>query len=139
MITREEKEQLIKELREFQGRKIHLQKNIDYATRLEETLIDWTKILELGEFERTNKRVVQDYSHTLLEKISQFIETKDADSIIDDSVVIDSNIENITVHVVYIPTSVYTFKAKQKNKEVEGKMLHLTPTNETALLTQTDV
>jgi hypothetical protein len=133
-IPRKEKEQLIKEVRDFQSKKIQLQENIEYTKRMEETLRRWVEIVSNPEMDQVNKIMTENYSDGLVEKIQFFIETQDVESIFEGSILIDSNIADIVIHVIYIPTTFYTFKAKQGDRNIEGKAIFLSPTQEIILL-----
>ncbi len=133
-IPRAEKEQLIKEVREFQSKKIQLQENIDYTRKMEETLKRWVEIISDSDMVQVNKRVLENYSEGLIEKLHSFTDIHDVDSIFEDSILVNSNLEDIVIHVIYIPTTFYTFKAKQGDKNIEGKAIFLSPTQEIILL-----
>ena len=133
-IPRGEKEQLIKEVRDFQSKKIKLQENIDYTKGMEETLRTWVEIITQSDMEQVNKMMLENYSEELIEKIQSFTESQDVDSIFENSILVDSHIEDIVIHVIYIPTTFYTFKAKQGDKNIEGKAIFLSPTQEIILL-----
>ncbi|MCE7742187.1 MAG: hypothetical protein GOP50_06980 [Candidatus Heimdallarchaeota archaeon] len=133
-IPREEKEQLIKEVREFQSKKIQLQESIEHTKRMEETLKRWVEIISNSDMDQVNKMMMENYSEGLIEKIHSFTENQDVGSILEDSVLVNSDLEDLVIHVIYIPTTFYTFKAKQGDKTIEGKAIFLSPTQEIVLL-----
>ncbi|MHA1200160.1 MAG: hypothetical protein ACTSQF_12595 [Candidatus Heimdallarchaeaceae archaeon] len=136
-IPREEKEQLIKEVRKFQSMKIQLQENIEHTKRMGETLKRWVEIISNSDMNQVNKMMMENYSDGLIDKLHSFIENQDVSSILEDSIIVSSDLEDLVIHVIYIPTTFYTFKAKQGDKNIEGKAIFLSPTQEIILLNPT--
>ncbi len=133
-IPREEKEKLIKEVREFQSKKLHIHENIEHTKRMEETLRKWVEIFSQTDINQANEMMLENYYQGLVEKIQTFTETQDIDSILEGSILVSSDISEIILHVIYIPTTLYTYKAKQGGQDIEGKAIFLAPTQEIILL-----
>ena len=138
-ISREEKEQLIKDVREFQTKKAQLLENIEYTKRMEETLRKWVEIISHTNMSQVNDSILKNYSEDIVRKIQTFTESKDVQTLFEDSILVESSIDDIIVHVIYIPTTFYSFKAKQGDKNIEGKAIFLAPTHEIILLNPTVV
>lgn len=133
-IPRTEKEQLIKEVREFQNQKYLLLENIEHTKKMEDTLKRWVDVISHPDMDQVNKMLIENYSEGLIEKIHSIIDTKDIENLFEDSVVVKSDIQDIIIHVIYIPATIYSFKAKQGDQNIEGKVIFLSPTQEVILL-----
>jgi len=138
-ISREEKEQLIKEVRGFQEKKAQLLENIEHTKRMEETLRKWVEIISHTDMKQVNESILKNYSEDIVKRIQSFTQTQDVQELFEDSILVEADIEDIIVHVIYIPTIFYTFKAKQGEKNIEGKAIFLSPTHEIILLNPTVV
>ncbi|MHA2357640.1 MAG: hypothetical protein ACXABK_02585, partial [Candidatus Heimdallarchaeaceae archaeon] len=133
-ITREEKELLVKTLREFQSKKRELQKNIDLAKKLEESLEKWLEIISVEDRQKAEEMLLTKIKPKLKKKINEFLETQDVEEIIEKIVEYSAKLENITVHIIFMPAVIYSFNAKQSGKDFEGKLLYLPPMKEYAFL-----
>ena len=133
-VSREEKEQLVKELREFQKKKDELQENIERTKKLETILENWLEIITKEDEKELNGIFLKKFARTLKRNIGKLLENQDTEDIrekIDDHEII---IDNITLHVIYIPIALIHFKAKQEDRDISGKLLYLSPTKGTILL-----
>ncbi len=133
-ITREEKEVLIRDVRKFQRRKANIQKEIDHVKKLDETLREWIEILTTMELKQANARFLEVFSEELSTNINDMLEHENLEELLEGSFMEKADFSDITLHILYIPTLIYTFKAKQANQKTEGKILYLAPAQETIFL-----
>ena len=133
-VSREEKEQLVKELREFQKKKDELQENIQRTKKLELILENWLEIITKEDENDMNEVFLRKFAKSLKRNIRELLENQDTEDIrekIDEHKI---SINNITLHVIYIPVALIHFNAKQEDKDIAGKLLYLSPTKGTILL-----
>ncbi|MEE9409733.1 MAG: hypothetical protein V3V41_02270 [Candidatus Heimdallarchaeota archaeon] len=133
-VSREEKELLIKKLREFQRKKDELQQNIQRTKRLEKLLDSWIEIISKESLDEANELFLKNFARTLKRNISEILEQQDTENILNKITDHQISINNITIHVIYIPTSIFSFKAKQGNEKITGRMLYMFPTKGTFML-----
>ena len=133
-VSREEKELLIKKLREFQRKKDELQQNIQRTKRLEKLLDSWIEIISKESLDEANELFLKNFARTLKRNISEILEHQDTENILNKITDHQISINNITIHVIYIPTSIFSFKAKQGNEKITGRMLYMFPTKGTFML-----
>ena len=74
------------------------------------------------------------FARSLKRNIRELLENQDSEDIREKIDEHQIAIDNITLHVIYIPIALIHFKAKQENKEIAGKLLYLSPTKGTILL-----
>ena len=133
-VSREEKEQLIKELREFQKKKDELQENIQRTKKLEIILENWLEIITKEDENDMNEVFLRKFVKSLKRNISEILESQDTEDLrerIEDHKI---SIDNITLHVIYIPVALIHFNAMQDEKEIAGKLLYISPTKGAILL-----
>jgi len=133
-VPREEKEQLVKELREFQKKKDELQQNIQRTKNLETILENWLEIIIKDDENEVNEVFLKKFARSLKRKIEELLKNQDTEDIREKIDEHQIAIDNITLHVIYIPVALIHFKAKQDNKEIAGKLLYLSPTKGSILL-----
>ncbi len=133
-ITREEKEALINDVRKFQRKKTKIQKEIEHAKKIDETLREWIEILTSLELEQANEKFLETFSEDFSKNILELLEHENLEELIENATIERVDFSNITLHVLYIPTLIYSFKAKQGNQKIEGKILYLAPAQETIFL-----
>ena len=138
-IPREEKEELINEVREFQKSKLQLLENIEHTKKMEDTLRKWFDILSNNDMKQTNETLLENFYQDLVNKLQNFIDNQNIESILEDTILTDSEVTEIVIHVIYIPTTLYSFKAKQGEENIEGKAVFLAPTQEVILLNPSTV
>ncbi len=133
-VSREDKEKLVKQLREFQKEKDTLQKRINEVKKLEETYETWLGIISSENEKQANEIFIEKYSSRIKEKLKEITEDVDGEDILEILKAVTTEIENITIHVIYIPSLIYYFSAKQDDKKVEGKILYISSTDEITFL-----
>jgi len=133
-ISREEKEQLVKTLREFQSKKKELQESIDLAKTLEKNINIWMEIVSMENKQKADEMLLAKLKPKLKKKINELYEMQDVEDIVEKIVEYSTELEIITVHVIFMPAIIYNFKAKQSGNDFEGKLLFLPPLKEFAFL-----
>ncbi|MHA1446497.1 MAG: hypothetical protein ACTSSN_07395 [Candidatus Heimdallarchaeaceae archaeon] len=133
-ITREEKEALIKDVRKFQKKKAEIQKEIEHAKKIDETLKEWIEILNSLGLEQANAKFLEAFSEDFSKNILELLEHENLEEFLEKATIESADFSNITLHVLYIPTLIYSFKAKQGSQKIDGKILYLAPAQETILL-----
>ena len=133
-ITREEKEALIKDVRKFQKKKAEIQKEIDHAKKIDKMLKEWIEILNSLGLEQANAKFLEAFSEDFSKNILELLEHENLDEFLEKATIESADFSNITLHVLYIPTLIYSFKAKQGSQKIEGKILYLAPAQETIFL-----
>ncbi len=133
-ITRKQKEELINDVRQFQKKKVTIQKEIDRIKKIDETLREWIEILTTMELEQANARFLEVFSEELSTNINDMLEHQNLEELLESASIEKAAFSDITLHILYIPTLIYTFKAKQTNQKTEGKILYLAPAQETIFL-----
>ncbi|MCE7748530.1 MAG: hypothetical protein GPJ51_09025 [Candidatus Heimdallarchaeota archaeon] len=133
-ITREEKEALINDVRKFQKKKAEIQKEIDHAKKIDETLKEWIEILTSLGLEEANAKFLEAFSEDFSKNILELLEHENLEEFLEKAFIESADFSNITLHVLYIPTLIYSFKAKQGSQKIEGKILYLAPAQETIFL-----
>ncbi|MHA1260098.1 MAG: hypothetical protein ACTSRO_10740, partial [Candidatus Heimdallarchaeaceae archaeon] len=134
VISREEKEELIKKVREFQKKKDQISKEIEKAKQIEKTLEKWVKTIESQEEIEVNKNLLENFGFQMKKQLLEIVEEKELEKIEEKITEIEAILENITIHIIYVPTILYHFTAKQGEQGLKGKMLHFVPTDESFLL-----
>ncbi|MHA1668168.1 MAG: hypothetical protein ACTSUR_05875 [Candidatus Heimdallarchaeaceae archaeon] len=134
VISREEKEELIKKVREFQKKKDQISKEIEKAKQIEKTLEKWVKTIESQEEIEVNKNLLENFGFQIKKQLLEIVEEKELEKIEEKITEIEAILENITIHIIYVPTILYHFTAKQDEQRLKGKMLHFVPTDESFLL-----
>jgi hypothetical protein len=133
-ITREEKETLINDVRKFQLKKANIQKEIDHIKKIDETLREWIEILTSMELKQANEKFLDVFSDELINNISEMLQHENLEELLENASIENADFSDITLHILYIPTLIYTFKAKQATQKTEGKILYLAPAQETIFL-----
>ncbi len=133
-VSREDKEKLVKQLREFQREKDTLQKRIDGIKKLEETYETWLGIVSCENERQANEILIEKFSSRIKEKLKEIIGDLDEEDFLEVLQAVTTELETITINVIYIPTLIYYFTAKQEGKKMEGKILYISPTDEIAFL-----
>jgi len=133
-ITREEKEALINDVRKFQKKKAEIQKEIELAKKIDETLREWIEILTSLGLEQANAKFLETFSEDFSKNILELLEHENLEELLENATIERADFSNITLHVLYIPTLIYSFRAKQGNQKIEGKILYLAPAQETIFL-----
>ncbi len=134
VIAREEKEALINDVRKFQKKKAEIQKKIDHAKKFDETLREWIEILTSLGLEQANAKFLEIFSEDFSKNIIELLEHENLEEFLEKATIESADFSNITLHVLYIPTLIYSFKAKQGSQKIEGKILYLAPAQETIFL-----
>jgi len=133
-VSREEKEKLIRQLREFQKEKDILQKRINEVKKLEDVYETWLGIVSCENEEQANKILIEKLGSRIKNKLEEIIEIMDEELISEILKALSTEIDSIIIHVIYIPSLIYHFSAKQDDKKMEGKILYISPTEEIAFL-----
>ena len=133
-VSREDKEKLVKQLREFQREKDTLQKRINEVKKLEETYETWLEIVSCENEKQANEILIEKFSSKIKEKLKEITEDPDEEDFLEVLKTVMTELETITIHVIYIPSQIYYFSAKQDGKKMEGKMLYISSTDEIAFL-----
>ena len=133
-VSREDKEKLVKQLREFQKEKDSLQKRINEAKKLEESYETWLKIISCENVQQANEILIDKFSSKIKEKLKEITDLIDEELIQKTLKAVTTEIETITIHIIYIPSLIYNFSAKQDDKKMEGKILYISSTDEIVFL-----
>ncbi|MFW9853115.1 MAG: hypothetical protein ACFFDS_09235 [Candidatus Thorarchaeota archaeon] len=133
-VSREDKEKLVRQLREFQKEKDTLQKRINDVKKLEETYETWLGIVSCENEKYANEILIENFSSRIKEKLKEITKDLDKEDLLEILKAVTTELETITIHVIYIPSLIYYFSAKQDGKKMEGKILYISPTDEIAFL-----
>ncbi|MCK5409288.1 MAG: hypothetical protein KAJ30_03405, partial [Candidatus Heimdallarchaeota archaeon] len=133
-VTREQKEDLINQLRKFQVKKKDIQDSIKDAKKQEDVLEKWIEIFSAEDASEINERLLSYFGNSIIKILEEAIQNQNIETILDETARITSVLEAIIVHVIYVPVNIFTFSAKQANQDMEGKLLYFEPTGETKFL-----
>ncbi len=136
-VTREQKEDLINQLRKFQVKKKDIQDSIKDAKKQEDVLEKWIEIFSAEDASEINERLLSYFGNSIIKILEEAIQNQNIETILDETAKIKSVLESIIVHIIYVPVNIVTFSAKQANQDIEGKLLYFEPTGETKFLKPT--
>jgi hypothetical protein len=136
-VTREQKEDLINQLRIFQAKKKKIHESIKGAKKQEDVLEKWIEIFSVEGLSEINEKLLFNFGKSIIRILEEAIQNQNIETILDETARITSAIEAIIVHVIYVPVNIITFSAKQANQDIEGKLLYFEPTGETKFLKPT--
>jgi len=136
-VTREQKEDLINQLRRFQAKKKKIQGSIKETKEQEDILEKWIEIFSVEGLSEISKKLLFYFGSSIIRLLEEAIQNQNIETVLDETARIKSVIETIIVHVIYVPINIVTFSAKQANQDMEGKLLHFEPTGETKYLKPT--
>ena len=136
-VTREQKEDLIKQLRRFQAKKKKIQDSIKETKKQEDGLEKWIEIFSVEGTSEINEKLLFYFGNSIIKILEEAIQNQNIETVLDETARIKSVIEAIIVHVIYVPVNIVTFSAKQANQDIEGKLLYFEPTGETKFLKPT--
>ena len=136
-VTREQKEDLINQLRRFQSKKKKIQDSVKEAKKQEDVLEKWIEIFAVDGISEINEKLLFYFGNSIIKILEEAIQNQDIETVLDETARIKSVLESIIVHVIYVPVSIVTFSAKQANQDMEGKLLYFEPTGETKFLKPT--
>ncbi|NPD89893.1 MAG: hypothetical protein HGN29_14360 [Asgard group archaeon] len=129
-ITREKKKALVTNLREFQSKKKHLQRDIDKAKEIQDTVDLWNEILLSEDQQTATQKIRENYDLALFSSINGLLEEGAGEDIFGKIREFETSIDQITIHVIYIPAIICEFRAVQNEKKIEGKMAYFNLTKE---------
>ena len=129
-ISRDKKKELVTDLREFQSKKKHLQRDIDKAKEIQESLDIWNEILLTEDQKIATQKIRENYDLSLFSSINEMLEEETREDIFNKIKEYKTSIDQITIHVIYIPAIICEFKATQNTEKVDGKMAYFTLTKE---------
>ncbi|MBY9001041.1 MAG: hypothetical protein KGD64_09015 [Candidatus Heimdallarchaeota archaeon] len=132
--TREQKEELINELRKFQTKKKRIQETIKDTKKQEDVLEKWIDIFSLEGSSELNEKLLYYFSESIINIIKIAIDTQEIETILKEKARIKSILETIIAHIIYVPVNIYTFSAKQANQVIEGRLIYFEPTGEITFL-----
>ncbi len=133
-VTREQKEDLINQLRRFQANKKKIQDSIKETKKQEDVLEKWIEIFSVDDMLEINEKLLSYFGNSIIRILEEAIQNQNIETILDETARITSVLESIIVHVIYVPVNIVTFSAKQANQDMEGKLLYFEPTGETKFL-----
>ncbi|MHA1345492.1 MAG: hypothetical protein ACTSVO_10360 [Candidatus Heimdallarchaeaceae archaeon] len=136
-VTREQKEELINQLRKFQAKKKKIQDSINETKKQEDVLEKWIEVFSAEDISEINAKVISYFGDSIIRILEEAIQNQNIETVLDETARIKSVLEAIIVHVIYVPMSIVTFSAKQANQDMEGKLLYFEPTGETKFLKPT--
>ncbi|MHA2307719.1 MAG: hypothetical protein ACXABJ_00355 [Candidatus Heimdallarchaeaceae archaeon] len=136
-ITREKKKELVTNLREFQSKKKHLQRDIDKTKEIQEAVDLWNEILLTEDQQIATQKIRENYDLALFSSINGFLEEGAREEIFGKIIEYETSIDQITIHVIYIPAIICEFRAVQDEKKIEGKMAYFNLTKEIAFFKPT--
>ncbi|MHA1483234.1 MAG: hypothetical protein ACTSQA_07350, partial [Candidatus Heimdallarchaeaceae archaeon] len=136
-VTREQKEDLINQLRKFQVKKKDIQDSIKDAKKQEDVLEKWIEIFSAEDASEINERLLSYFGNSIIKILEEAIQNQNIEAVLDETARIKSVLESIIVHIIYVPVNIVTFSAKQANQDIEGKLLYFEPTGETKFLKPT--
>ncbi len=136
-VTREQKEDLINQLRIFQAKKKKIHESIKGAKKQEDVLEKWIEIFSVEGLSEINEKLLFNFGKSIIRILEEAIQNQNIETILDETARITSAIEAIIVHVIYVPVNIFTFSAKQANQDMEGKLIYFEPTGETKFLKPT--
>ncbi len=136
-VTREQKEDLINQLRKFQAKKKNIQDSINDAKKQEGVLEKWIEIFSAEDTSEINERLLFYFGNSIIKILEVAIQNQNIEAVLDETARIKSVLESIIVHIIYVPVNIVTFSAKQANQDIEGKLLYFEPTGETKFLKPT--
>lgn len=129
-ITREKKKELVTNLREFQSKKKHLQRDIDKTKEIQDTVDLWNEILLTEDQQTATQKIRENYDLALFSSINGLLEEGASEEIFGKIREYETSIDKITIHVIYIPATICEFRAVQKEKKIEGKIAYFNLTKE---------
>ncbi len=132
--TREQKEDLINQLRRFQANKKTIQDTIKETKKQEDALEKWIEIFSADGMSEINEKLLFYFENSIIRILEEAIQNQNIETVLDETARITSVLEAIIVHVIYVPVNIVTFSAKQANQDMEGKLLYFEPTGETKFL-----
>lgn len=133
-VTREQKEELIAQLREFQKQKKKIHDSIQDTKEFDKHLERWIEIFSSEDVTKANEKMLYHFGKSLLKVINEVLENQEVGIILNERTKVQSSMKDITVHVIYMPINIITFKAKQANQGIEGKILYFAPADEITFL-----
>ena len=133
-VTREQKEDLINQLRRFQTNKKKIQDSIKETKKQEDVLEKWIEIFSVDGMSEINEKLLFYFGNSIIKILEEAIQNQNIETVLDETARITSVLEAIIVHVIYVPVNIFTFSAKQANQDMEGKLLYFEPTGETKFL-----
>ena len=131
-ITREKKKELVTTLREFQSKKRHLQRDIDRAKEIQEAVDLWNEILMTENQKIATQKIRENYDLPLFSSINGLLEEDAKEDLFTKITEYETSLDQIIIHVIYVPAIIYEFQAIQDEKDIEGKLAYLTLTKEVA-------
>ena len=131
-ITRDKKKELVTDLREFQSKKKQLERDIDKAKEIQETIDLWNEILLTEDQRNATHKIRENYDLILFSSINGMLEEENKEDLFGRIKEYETSIDKITIHVIYIPAIICEFKAIQNQKKIKGKMAYFNLTKETA-------
>lgn len=133
-IKREEKEKLIREMRDFQRKKQQLQSKMKETNIRAEDLEEWLNILSIDNVNEAEQQFISSFKEEFLQSIVEILDQEDYDKLLDRIETVESNIERTSIQLIYVPLTYYTFNAKHSNKKIRGSALYASSTEELILL-----
>jgi len=129
-ITREKKKELVTSLREFQSKKKHLQRDIDKTKEIQDAVDLWNEILLTEDQQIATQKIRENYDLALFSSINGWLEEESREDIFGKIRDYETSIDQITIHVIYIPAIICEFRAVQNEKKIEGKIAYFNLTKE---------
>ena len=133
-IEREEKEKLIKEMRDFQRKKQQLQREMKETKIRAEDLEEWLNILSVDNVNEAEQQFISSFKDEFLHSLEEILAQEDYDKLLDKIETVESYIERTSIQLIYVPLTYYTFNARHSNKKIRGSALYSSSTEEVILL-----